>query len=155
MDEKGKIAKAAGVMSFATLISRILGYVKDMILAGFFGASGLSDTFFAAFRIPNLLRELFAEGSMSSAFIPVLSEYQQKKGEEEAKQLVTIAFTFIVIVVGIICLLGIVFAPGIVSALAPGFLKYPEKICGPLTRISCSSDILTSAHVVILPKVSK
>ncbi len=127
MDEKKRITKAAGTMSIATLISRILGYVKDMILARYFGATGLSDTFFVAFRIPNLLRELFAEGSMSSAFIPVLTEYQTKKGHEEAKRLVRITFTFILIFVGVICLLGIIFAPSIVSAIAPGFLKTPEK----------------------------
>src|SRR3990172_8114741 len=108
MDEKDRIAKAAGIMSAATFISRILGYVKDMILAVYFGATGLSDTFFAAFRIPNLLRELFAEGSMSSAFIPVLTECRQKQGEEEARRLVAITFTFILIVVGSVCILGIV-----------------------------------------------
>jgi putative peptidoglycan lipid II flippase len=137
MDEKGKIVKAAGIMSAATLISRILGYVKDMILAVYFGATGLSDTFFAAFRIPNLLRELFAEGSMSSAFIPVLTEYRQKQGEEEARRLVAITFTFILIVVGAVCILGIIFAPAIVSAIAPGFLKSPGKftLTVLLTRI--------------------
>jgi putative peptidoglycan lipid II flippase len=136
-DQKGKIARAAGIMSAATFISRILGYVKDMILAGFFGATGLSDTFFAAFRIPNLLRELFAEGSMSSAFIPVLTEYRQKKGEAEARTLVRITYTFIIIVVGLVCLAGIVFSPAIVATLAPGFLKSPEKFAATvlLTRI--------------------
>ena len=128
MDRKGKIAKAAGLMSVATFISRILGYIKDMILAAFFGATGLSDTFFAAFRIPNLLRELFAEGSMSSAFIPVLTAYRQQQGEEEARKLVTITFTFILIAVGLICILGIVFSPLIVSFIAPGFVtKHPEQ----------------------------
>jgi len=138
MDGKGKIAKAAGVMSIATFISRILGYVKDMILAAYFGASGLSDAFFAAFRIPNLLRELFAEGAMSSAFIPVLTEYRKKKGEEEARRLVRITFTFILIVVGLICILGIIFSPAVVSVVAPGFLsKHPEQfsITVLLTRI--------------------
>jgi putative peptidoglycan lipid II flippase len=137
MDSKGKIAKAAGLMSVATFISRILGYIKDMILAVFFGASGLSDTFFAAFRIPNLLRELFAEGSMSSAFIPVLAEYRQKHGEPEAARLVKITFTFIIIIVGCICILGILFAPAIVSFVAPGFLNSPEKfdMTVMLTRI--------------------
>jgi len=127
MDEKKHIAKAAGIMSIATFISRILGYVKDMILAVFFGATGLSDTFFVAFRIPNLLRELFAEGSMSSAFIPVLTEHQTKQGTDEAKRLVRITFTFIVIFVGLICLAGIIFAPAIVTAIAPGFLNLSEK----------------------------
>ena len=95
MDQKSKITKAAGIMSAATFISRILGFVRDMIFALYFGASGVSDTFFAAFKIPNLLRELFAEGSMSSAFIPVLTEYRKKHGEEEAQRLVRITFTFI------------------------------------------------------------
>src|SRR4030065_598350 len=114
MDERHRIARAAGLMSAATFISRVLGYVRDMIFALFFGATGLSDTFFAAFRIPNLLRELFAEGSMSSAFIPVLTENRQKHGEEEANRLVRIAFTFISIFVSTICLIGIVFSPAIV-----------------------------------------
>lgn len=137
MDQKGKIAKAAGIMSAATFISRILGFVRDMIFAIYFGATGLSDTFFAAFRIPNLLRELFAEGSMSSAFIPVLTEYHQKHGEDEARRLVSITFTFIIIVVGIICLLGIFFAPVLVTFIAPGFLKFPDKFALTvlLTRI--------------------
>lgn len=137
MSAKGKIARAAGLMSIATFISRILGYVKDMILAKFFGATGSADVFFVAFRIPNLLRELFAEGSMSSAFIPVLTEYQTKEGRQEADRLVRSAFLFIIVFVGIICLLGIVFAPTIVSAIAPGFLKNPEKFSNTvlLTRI--------------------
>ena len=84
MNGKGKIAKAAGIMSIATLISRVLGFMRDMIFAFYFGATGVSDTFFQAFRIPNLLRELLAEGSISSAFVPVLTEYRQKQGEEEA-----------------------------------------------------------------------
>lgn len=137
MDHRGKIAKAAGIMSAATFISRVLGFVRDMIFAVYFGATGLSDTFFAAYRIPNLLRELFAEGSMSSAFIPVLTEYQQKHREEESRRLVSITFTFIIVVVGVICLLGILFAPAIVTVLAPGFLKFPDKFALTvlLTRI--------------------
>ncbi|MBI5739717.1 MAG: murein biosynthesis integral membrane protein MurJ [Nitrospirae bacterium] len=127
MDEKKNITKAAGLMSVATFISRILGYIKDMILAVFFGASGLSDTFFVAFRVPNLLRELFAEGSMSSAFVPVLTEYRTRQGEEEARRLVRITFTAILIVVGLVCVAGVIFAPALVAAIAPGFLVQPEK----------------------------
>ena len=136
-DERRRIAKAAGLMSIATFISRILGYVKDMILAGLFGATGIADTFFVAFRIPNLLRELFAEGSMSSAFIPVLTEYQTKHGVEESKRLVRITFSFILLFVGLICILGVVFSPEIVTAIAPGFIDMPEKFSSTvlLTRI--------------------
>ncbi len=137
MSAKGKIARAAGLMSIATFISRILGYVKDMILARYFGATGTADVFFVAFRIPNLLRELFAEGSMSSAFVPVVTEYQTKHGKDEANRLVRATFIFILVFVGIICVLGIIFAPVIVSAIAPGFLKDPEKFSNTvlLTRI--------------------
>ncbi|MGB9716693.1 MAG: murein biosynthesis integral membrane protein MurJ [Thermodesulfovibrionales bacterium] len=137
MEEKHHIARAAGLMSVATFISRILGYLKDMILANFFGATGVADTFFVAFRIPNLLRELFAEGSMSSAFIPVLTEYHTKKGIEEAKRLVSVTFTFILTFLGVICIAGIIFAPIIVSLIAPGFLDNPSKfsLTVVLTRI--------------------
>jgi putative peptidoglycan lipid II flippase len=137
MEGKHHITRAAGLMSIATFVSRILGYVRDMIFALYFGASGISDTFFAAFRIPNLLRELFAEGSMSSAFIPVLTEYRQKHGEEEANHLIKITFTFIIIVVGIICIIGIIFSSAIVTVIAPGFLNSPEKfsLTVLLTRI--------------------
>ncbi|MGB9710272.1 MAG: murein biosynthesis integral membrane protein MurJ [Thermodesulfovibrio sp.] len=134
---KGKIVKAAGAISLATSFSRVLGYIKDMILAKYFGATGLSDVFFVAFRIPNLLRELFAEGSMSSAVIPVLKESQIKNGEEETKKIVKSLFTFILIVVGIIVLTGIVFSPFIVKIIAPGFTTNPEKfnLTVLLTRI--------------------
>ncbi len=114
-------------MSFATLISRILGYIKDMILAKYFGATGTSDMFFVAFRIPNLLRDLFAEGSMSAAFIPVLTETQTKNGRDDANRLVRATFFFILIVVGIVCFLGILFASSIVSLIAPGFKSDPTK----------------------------
>jgi putative peptidoglycan lipid II flippase len=136
-DEKSRIAKAAGLMSVATFISRVLGYVKDMLLAGIFGATGTADTFFVAFRIPNLLRELFAEGAMSSAFIPVLTEYRTKAGQEEARKLVRITFTFLLLFVGLICVLGIIFTPAIVTVIAPGFLAMPEKfsLTVLLTRI--------------------
>ena len=137
MDQKGKIAKAAGVMSAATFISRVLGFMRDMIFAFYFGATGVSDTFFAAFRIPNLLRELFAEGSMSAAFIPVLTEYRQKKGEGEASRLVKITFTLILIVVGLVCVLGVLFSPAIVTVIAPGFVGSADKfsLTVLLTRI--------------------
>ncbi|MBI4681340.1 MAG: murein biosynthesis integral membrane protein MurJ [Nitrospirae bacterium] len=152
MDEKRNITKAAGLMSVATFISRILGYAKDMILAVFFGATGLSDTFFVAFRIPNLLRELFAEGSMSSAVIPVLTEHQTKYGDEEAKKLVRIIFTSITIFVGLICVLGIIFAPAIVTAIAPGFLNMPDKfsLTVLLTRLMFPFLLFISLAAIVM-----
>lgn len=132
MGERDRIARAAGLMSGATMISRVLGYVRDMILAFYFGATGLSDTFFVAFRIPNLLRELFAEGSMASAVVPVLTEYQARE-PGEAVRLVRVAFTVILLVVGSICLLGMLIAPAIVSVIAPGFLDDPAKFSTTVT----------------------
>jgi putative peptidoglycan lipid II flippase len=137
LSAQGKIARAAGVMSAATLISRILGYIKDMILAGYFGASAKSDVFFVAFRIPNLLRELFAEGSMSSALVPVLTATQTQEGRRAANRLVEAVFLLILLLVGTICILGIVCAPLIVTMIAPGFLDDPVKFADAvlLTRI--------------------
>ncbi|MBI5027056.1 MAG: murein biosynthesis integral membrane protein MurJ [Nitrospirae bacterium] len=127
MDEKRRVTKAAGLMSIATFMSRITGYVKDMVLAKVFGATGMTDAFFIAFRIPNLLRELFAEGSMSAAFVPVFTEHLARNGKEEAKRLAGIVFAFLLSILIIVCLLGILLAPYIVSAIAPGFIKDPAK----------------------------
>ncbi|MCX8026480.1 MAG: murein biosynthesis integral membrane protein MurJ [Thermodesulfovibrionales bacterium] len=126
-ETKTRITSAAVMMSFATFISRILGYIKDMILASYFGATKTSDVFFVAFRIPNLLREIFAEGAMSSALIPVLTDCQVKDGKEQAKRLVRSVFATLLIVVGIICVVGIVISPIIVSVIAPGFAHDTEK----------------------------
>src|SRR5512139_637369 len=128
MDTKGTIARSAGIISLATFISRVLGYAKDMILARYFGATGISDTFFVAFRIPNLLRELFAEGSMSSAFVPVLTRVQTEEGTAAAARLARAALTFLLLVAGAVCALGMLFAPAIVLAIAPGFRGEPEKL---------------------------
>ena len=137
MSAGGRIARAAGLMSVATFISRILGYVRDMIVAGFFGATGTADAFYVASRIPNLLRDLFAEGATSSAFVPVITEYQTKYGQDEANKVVNSTFLFIVVAVGLICFAGVIFAPAIVTVIAPGFLKNPQKLSETifLTRI--------------------
>lgn len=137
MSARGRIARAAGLMSVATFISRILGYIRDMIVAGYFGATGTADAFYVASRIPNLLRDLFAEGATSSAFVPVLTEYQTSYGEDEANKVVNSTFLFIVIVVGLICFAGVILAPAIVVVIAPGFLKNPQKLSETifLTRI--------------------
>src|SRR6056297_3382685 len=82
--EKTKFTKAAGVIGIATLASRILGFIRDMVIAWLFGAGLVSDAFFVAFRIPNLLRRLFAEGSLSIAFVPVFTEYLTRQGKNEA-----------------------------------------------------------------------
>jgi len=115
-----QISRAAGLIGAATFCSRILGFIRDMILASLFGASAAADAFYIAYRIPNLLRELFAEGSMSSAFIPIFTEYHSTRSKQETWELASAAFTTLLTIVTVVTLLGILAAPGLVWLLAPG-----------------------------------
>ncbi|HET7439071.1 MAG TPA: lipid II flippase MurJ, partial [Nitrospira sp.] len=135
--ENHSLVKAAGVIGIATFSSRILGFIRDMVLARMFGATPAADAFFVAFRIPSLLRELFAEGSMSAAFIPVFTEYHTLKSKREAWELASAAFTTLITLVTLVTLLGILTAPWLVQALAPGFQSSPEKLAltTVLTRV--------------------
>ncbi len=127
-DENHGVAKAAGLIGAATFSSRILGFVRDMVLARLFGASAAADAFFVAYRIPNLLRELFAEGSMSSAFIPVFTEYHTLRAKRDAWELASAVFTTLLTILTIVTILGILAAPWIVWLLAPGFHAQPSKL---------------------------
>lgn len=127
MEEGHKIARAAAVIGAATFISRVLGFIRDMVVAKGFGATSAADTFYVAYRIPNLLREMFAEGSISAAFIPVFTEYLTKRSKEEAVRLANATFTIILVILSGISILGIVFTPAIVRLIAPGFGSDPEK----------------------------
>jgi putative peptidoglycan lipid II flippase len=117
------IARSAGIVSMAVMASRVLGLVREMVFAYFFGASKsfATDAYFIAFRIPNLLRDLFAEGALSSAFVTVFSDYLVNKDEKEAFRLSNLVATGLIVVLGILVVLGIIFAPQVVSAIAPGF----------------------------------
>ena len=129
---------AAGVIAFFTLMSRILGLVRDMVLASFFGSGMAADAFFVALRIPNLLRRLFAEGSLTIAFIPVFTEYLTLKSKEDAFELARIVFTVLSLILVVVTILGILFAPWIVRIQAFGFggsgIKYELTVL--LTRIT-------------------
>jgi putative peptidoglycan lipid II flippase len=127
-DANHSVVKAAGLIGAATFSSRILGFVRDMVLAKLFGATPAADAFFVAYRIPNLLRELFAEGSMSAAFIPVFTEYHTRKTKAEAWELASATFTTLLTIVTAVAIIGIVAAPGIVWLLAPGFHDVPDKL---------------------------
>jgi len=126
-EERHQIARAAGLIGLATFSSRIMGFVRDMILARLFGAGMAADAFFVAYRIPNMLRELFAEGSMSAAFIPVFTEYLVKRTRTEARDLASAIFTVLLILVSVICAVSILAAPWIVHVIAPGFVDEPGK----------------------------
>lgn len=126
-EQPGRIARAAGVVSAATLLSRVLGFVRDMIIARAFGAGTATDAFFAAFRLPNMLRELLGEGALSAAFIPVFSETLTKKGREPAWRLVRSVLTLLALVLSLISVTGILLAPVLIQLIAPGFQSIPSK----------------------------
>jgi putative peptidoglycan lipid II flippase len=123
-------------MAIATFFSRILGLVREQVMAAYFGASGMTDAFLVAFRIPNLLRDLFAEGAFSAAFVPTFIEANQES-PEKSRELMWSLFWLLFFITGTICLGIGVFAPELVRIFAPSFIKDPEKflITVNLTRI--------------------
>ena len=120
--------QAASKISLAVFASRILGLIRDQMFAFYFGAGWLYDAFQMAFRIPNLLRDLLAEGALSSAFVTVFSKKKVTGGDRGAWQLARLTMTLQCMVLGIIVLAGILFAPTLVKIIAPDFAKYPGKI---------------------------
>ncbi len=127
MSEQRKITKAASIIGMGTLLSRILGFLRDMVIANFFGAGMAADAFFVAFRIPNLWRRLVGEGSLTISFIPVYTDYLTHRSEEESRELTHIAFTIAGIILLILTILGILFSPILIRIIAPGFYRIPEK----------------------------
>lgn len=136
MTELHKISRRAGVFGFFTLISRILGLVRDSVVAYFFGTKAAADAFYVAFRIPNLLRRLLAEGSLTMAFVPVFTEYL-KQSREEGRKVADIVFTYLSMLLALITIIGVIFAPQIVKVIAYGFdaSTYKYTLTVYLTRI--------------------
>ena len=114
-------------ISGMTLLSRILGFVRDTVIARVFGAGIDTDAFFVAFKLPNLLRRLFAEGAFSQAFVPILAEYKARRGHDETRELIDHVTGLLLLVLVIVTLLGVLFAPVLVYVSAPGFLSSPHK----------------------------
>src|SRR3979411_1505983 len=106
--------RSAGVVSAAVALSRVTGLVREMVMARLFGAGQFYDAFLLGFRIPNLMRDLFAEGALSSAFVPIFTEYLSQRGKEEAARLANLVASALIFVVGAICAAGIIFAPQLV-----------------------------------------
>jgi putative peptidoglycan lipid II flippase len=121
------LARAAGVVSAMTFLSRILGLVREQVFAALLGAGMYADAFQAAFRIPNLLRDLFAEGALSAAFVPTYARALQEGGRARAQQLASRLFTVLAVLLGALVVLGLVFARPLVRLLAPGFEAVPGK----------------------------
>ena len=125
--EQAKVARAASVVGLATMLSRVFGFLRDVVVAAFFGTSAAADAFFVAFRIPNLLRRLLGEGSLTVAFVPVFTQYLTQKSKTEAAELANVVFTMLSIILVFVSLTGIIFSPWIVTAMAPGFTDTPEQ----------------------------
>lgn len=131
------VARNAAVVGGATLASRILGFLRDLIIAFALGAGPLADAFFVAFRLPNLLRRLFGEGSLTMAFVPVFTRTREENGEAEAHAFARSALVWLVIILGAITLGAGVLAKPLVLLVAPGFADDPElvRVTAELVRI--------------------
>jgi putative peptidoglycan lipid II flippase len=121
------LLRALATVSSLTMVSRVLGYARDFFIARIFGASLATDAFFVAFKIPNLLRRMFAEGAFSQAFVPILAGYKETTSPEETRSLVDSVSTLLFLALVVTAALGIAAAPLIVYVTAPGFAADPEK----------------------------
>jgi putative peptidoglycan lipid II flippase len=124
--EHHHIGRRAGIVGFFTFLSRIMGLVRDAVIAFFFGASAMADAFYVAFRIPNLLRRLTAEGALTIAFIPVFTEHLEES-RSAGKRAASVIFTYLLLFLAILVIFGILFAPYLVRLIAYGFIDTPEK----------------------------
>src|SRR5438093_7383058 len=124
---EGQVVRALGGIASATLLSRLLGFVRDMVVARAFGAGPITDAFFVAFRIPNILRRLLAEGALSTAMIPVFSEYTVTRPQRELLRMLRAVLALALLALTLTTLLGILAAPWILRVIAPGFASDPAQ----------------------------
>lgn len=122
------LLKSLAAVSSMTLFSRVLGFVRDAIVARIFGAGIATDAFFVAFKLPNLLRRIFAEGAFSQAFVPVLAEYKHQQGEEAARFFISRVSGLLTLVLAAVTVIGILAAPWVIMLTAPGFTSSADKL---------------------------
>lgn len=122
-----EIGSAAGTIGGATLVSRVLGYLRDVIIANLFGAGLSTDAFIVANRIPNYLRRLLGEGTLNASLVPVFTEYLEQKPRPEAWNLANVVISTISGLLTVVVLLGMIFTPGVVRVIAPGFSDNPAQ----------------------------
>ncbi|SDG51298.1 putative peptidoglycan lipid II flippase [Pseudomonas benzenivorans] len=143
---KGGLLRSSAVVSVMTLLSRVLGMIRDMVVAAYFGSGPAADAFFIAFKIPNFLRRLFAEGAFAQAFVPVLSEYRTQRSLAEVKQLVDRTAGYLGLTLTALTALGVVASPYLIMLFAPGFRSEPAKLelAGELLQITFPYLLLIS-----------
>ena len=137
------LLNALAKVSSMTMVSRVLGFVRDAIIARVFGAGLATDAFFVAFKLPNLLRRIFAEGAFSQAFVPVLAEFKEQRGEAETRVFLSHITGTLTVVLMVVTALGMLAAPWIIWLTAPGFASNPEKV-------ALTSDLLRITFPYIL-----
>src|ERR1700674_600313 len=142
--------KAAGIIGLAVMCSRLLGLAREQIFAALFGGGGAMDAFTAAFRIPNLLRDLFAEGALSTAFVTTFSKTIVRGGDEAAWHLANKVATLTAVVLGVLCAAGMIFSVQLVAALAPGFDPEKAALTAQLTRIMFPFILLVSLAALVM-----
>ncbi len=149
---KNTIAKSAATVGIAVMCSRVLGLVREQVFAGLFGAGDAYDSFVVAFRIPNLLRDLFGEGALSAAFVTVFSAYDTNRTQDETWRLASNVLTFILVLLSVLTLIGIYFAGSIVSLLAPDFSLIAGKaeLTEKLTMIMLPFLVFISLAAVVM-----
>jgi len=127
-DSHQMLIKSTSILSIGTLSSRILGFVRDIVLAKLLGTGFRADAFFVAFKIPNLFRDMVGEGATNAAVVPVISEYQANKDKEDFWNFISVVLALACIVLSAITLIGILAAPIIVRMIVPGFMADPQKL---------------------------
>jgi len=135
LTKQTSVAKSAGIVSIAVMFSRVLGLVREMVFANFFGAGFLNDAYQVAFRIPNVLRDLFAEGALSAAFVKVFTDYQINKSEKEAWRLASLVLNALAVILSVITLIGILFSRQFIDIIADGFSPEKAALATTLTQI--------------------
>jgi putative peptidoglycan lipid II flippase len=123
----GRLLKSTATVGGMTLVSRVLGFARDVVIARAFGAGPAADAFFVAFRIPNFLRRLFAEGAFAQAFVPVLSEYKEQRTRQDVQRLVDHVGGALGSILALVTLAGVAAAPWLVMGFAPGFVDEPDR----------------------------
>lgn len=148
----GQVARSAGVVSIAVMVSRIFGLAREQVFAAFFGASMGYDAFLMAFRIPNLLRDLFAEGALSAAFVSVFSQYLTQKGESAAWRLASLVLNALILILAAVTILGMIFSRQLVDWIAPGFRAIPGKseLAAEMTSIMFPFILLVALATVAM-----
>jgi len=144
------LLRTLATVSSLTMVSRVLGYVRDFFIARVFGAGLATDAFFVAFKIPNLLRRLFAEGAFSQAFVPILSEYKNRASAEDTKLLVDAISTVLFLALATAAALGVAAAPLIVYATAPGFAADPDKFAVTVALLRITFPYIVFISLVAL-----